>query len=124
MADHLSIKILGLLSGAAGRKIVNVTVDRATGFGAIKYEDNNLNKDSGFAAEVRAEARLPAPTKLIVHAILTRDLILAIAGDLKEMTESERRDRSAVLQKSEKSEGRIRRRTRRIVRANPRRQKK
>jgi hypothetical protein len=103
------------------RKIVNITVHRTTGFSAIKYKNDNLGStDSIFAAQVQADAKLRAPTKLIVDAILTRDLIIDIARDLKEIAESEQRNRSAALQRTEESE-RIRRHGRRTGRANARR---
>ena len=106
------------------RKIVDITVSRTTGFGAIKYENNNLGStDSIFAAQVRANAKLRASTKLIVNAILTRDLIIAIAGDLKKIAESEQRNRSADLQRTEQSEERIRRHGERTGCANARRLK-
>ena len=107
------------------RKIVDITVSRTTGFSAIKYENNNLGStDSIFAARVRANAKLRASTKLIVNAILKRDLIVAIAGDLKKLAESEQRNRSAALQRTEESEELIRRRGQRTGRANARRLKK
>ncbi len=106
------------------RKIVNITVDRTTGFCTIKYENDNLGStDNIFAARVPANAKLRASTKLVVNAILTRELIIAIADDLKKIAESEQRNRSAALQRTEESEERIRRHGHRTGRANARRLK-
>ncbi len=107
------------------RKIVNVIVDRTTGFATITYEDDLSSGDSIFAIQARPDTKLPAPTKLIVHAILRRDLVIEIARDLKKIAESEQRNRAAALQPIEQRPGgRIRRRELKTVRANSRRLRK
>jgi hypothetical protein len=107
------------------RKIVNVTLDRTTRFATIKYKDDLSSGDSVFAIQIQAHAKLPAPTKLIVHAILRRDLIIEIARDLKKIAESEQRDRAAALQPiGHQWRGRISRRELKTVRVNSRRLKK
>jgi hypothetical protein len=60
----------------------------------------------------------------VVNAMLTRALIIDIATDLKKIAASEQRDRSAALQRTERSEERIRGHRRRTVRVKARRHKK
>jgi hypothetical protein len=105
------------------RKTQSITVRRTNGRGLIAYGDNFSHTDSIFAAQVPVDAKLRAPAKLIVDAILTRDLIIAISSDLKEIAESEQRARSAALQRTEQSEERIRRHGQRTGRAKARRLK-
>jgi hypothetical protein len=105
------------------RKIESITVRRTSGHGVIASGDSLSHTDSIFAARGQADAKLRAPTKLIVDAILTRDLIIDIARDLKEIAESEQRARSAALQRTPESEQRSRRRGRTTGRAKARRLK-
>jgi hypothetical protein len=67
------------------QKIMNVTVHRTTPAGVIRYEDSRGSTDSVFAAQAKQEAMLPAPTKLLIDAMLTRDLIIAVAMDLEKL---------------------------------------
>ncbi len=103
------------------RKIQSITVRRTSGRGLIAYGDNFSDTDSIFAAQVPIDAKLRASTSLVVNAMLTRDLIIAIANDLKEIAESEQRARSAALRRTPESEQRIRRRGRKTVRPRGRR---
>ncbi len=103
------------------RKIQSITVRRTSGRGLIAYGDNFSHTDSIFAAQMPIDAKLRASTSLVVNAMLTRDLIITIANDLKEIAESEQRARSAALQRTPESEQRIRRRGRKTVRPRGRR---
>jgi hypothetical protein len=85
----------------------------------IEYKDNSGSTGSVFATQV-AIARIPAPTKLLVNAILTRDLIIDIAMDLKKMAQADQHARSAALQRTAESQQRMRPRHRRTVRATRR----
>jgi hypothetical protein len=95
------------------RKIINIIVHRTSGSALIRYGDDVSSADSIFAAEARPDGKLRAPTKLMVDAILTRDLIIDIATDLKKISESEQQARSAALQRAAELEQRIRPRGRR-----------
>ncbi len=103
------------------RKIQSITMRRTSGHGLIAYGDSFSHTDSIFAAQVPIDAKLRASTSLVVNAMLTRDLIIAIANDLKEIAESEQRARYAALQRTPESEQRIRRRDRNTVRPRGRR---
>jgi len=103
------------------RKIQSITVRRTSEDGVIAYGDNLSHTDSRFAAQVPLDAKLRASTSLVVNAMLTRDLIIDIANDLKEIAESEQRARSAALQRTPKSEQRIRGRARKTGRPHGRR---
>jgi hypothetical protein len=92
------------------RKIQSITVRRTSGHAVIAFGDNLSHTDSIFAAQVPRDAKLRASTKLDVSAMLTRDLILEIASDLKKIGESEQSRRSADLQTSEHRSSRLRRR--------------
>jgi hypothetical protein len=116
-------RVLDMAHHQHWRKIVNITVHRTSGSSLIKYEDNGGSTDSVFATRLRIGPRLRAPTKLMVDAVLTRDLIIAIAMDLKKIAESEQHNRSAALQRTEQSEERIRGHGRRTVRVKARRHK-
>jgi hypothetical protein len=100
-------RVLDMAHHQHWRKIVNVTVHRTRGSGLIKYEDSGGSTDSVFATRLRIDPKLRAPTKLMVDAVLTRDLIIAIAMDLKKIAESEQRTRSAALQTTADSEQRL-----------------
>jgi hypothetical protein len=86
----------------------------------IASGDNLSHTDSIFAAQVQADVKLRASTRLVVNATLTRDLIIDIANDLKELAESEQRGRSAALQRSPEPEQRIRHRGQTTGRAKAR----
>ncbi len=103
------------------RKIQSITVRRTSGRGLIAYGDNFSHTDSIFATQVPIDAKLRNSTSLVVNAMLTRDLIIYIANDLKEIAESEQRARSAALRRTPESEQRIRRRGRKTVRPRGRR---
>ena len=106
------------------RKIQSITVRRTSGRGLIAYGDSFSHTDSIFvAAQLPIDVKLRASTSLVVNAMLTRDLIIYIANDLKEIAESEQRARSAALQRTPESEQRIRRRGRKTVRPRGRRSK-
>jgi hypothetical protein len=102
------------------RKMINVTVHRTRATAAIEYKDNSGSTASVFAAHVEIDARLPAPTKLVVNAMLTRDLIIDIAMDLKKVAQADQHARSAALQRTAESQQRMRPRHRRKVRATRR----
>jgi hypothetical protein len=102
------------------RDIQSITVHRTSGHGVIASEDSLSHTDSVFAAKVPVDARLRAPTKLLVDAMLTRDLIIQIAMDLKEIAETQDRTRATAPQRRAESEQRQRPR-RRKVRASTRR---
>src|SRR5262249_58767805 len=71
---------------------------RARGHGVIASGDDLSRTASIFTALVPIDAKLPASTRLVVNAMLTRKLIIDIATDLKEIADSERRSRSDALQ--------------------------
>jgi hypothetical protein len=102
------------------RKMMNITVHRTRAAGVIKYRDNRGSTDSVFAAQVGVHAKQQAATKLLVDAMLTRELIIDIAMDLKKTAESQQRVQYAVLQRTAVSEQRIQPRRRRKMRANRR----
>jgi hypothetical protein len=63
--------------------------------------------ESTFAAQVPVNAdELQASTKLVVDAMLRRDLIIGIAMDLKKLSQSQELARSAALQRTAASEQR------------------
>jgi hypothetical protein len=63
--------------------------------------------ESTFAAQVPVNAHeLQASTKLVVDAMLRRDLIIGIAMDLKKLSQSQELARSAALQRTAASEQR------------------
>ncbi|PWT86823.1 MAG: hypothetical protein C5B58_00790 [Acidobacteria bacterium] len=77
------------------RNIETITVRRTSGLGVIASRDSHM--DSIFAAQLPLDAKL-ASTKLVVNAMLTRDLIIDIATDLKKFADLEKRNRSDALQ--------------------------
>jgi hypothetical protein len=89
------------------RKIQGITVRRTSGHGVIASGDNLSHTDSIFTAQVPIGAKLRASTKLVVNAMLTRDLIIDIATDLKKIADLERRRRSDALQIKPQTEQRI-----------------
>ena len=101
------------------RKMVNITVHRTRATAAIKYGDSRGSTDSVFAAPA-VDAKPQAATKLLVDAMLTRELIIDIAMDFKKIAESQQRAQSAVLQRTAVSEQRILPRRHRTVRSNRR----
>ncbi|MGO9681603.1 MAG: hypothetical protein ACLPTZ_03150 [Beijerinckiaceae bacterium] len=104
------------------RKIQSITMRRTSGHGLIAYGDSFSHTDSIFvAAQLPIDVKLGVSTSLVVNAMLTRDLIIHIANDLKEIAELEQRARSAALQRTPESEQRIRRRDRNTVRPRGRR---
>jgi hypothetical protein len=89
------------------RKITMITVRRTSGHCAIVYGDNLSHMESTFAAQVPVNAHeLQASTKLVVDAMLRRDLIIGIAMDLKKLSQSQELARSAALQRTAASEQR------------------
>lgn len=86
-----------VLESAHWQKIKSITVGRTSGHGVIAFEDKLSHTDSIFAAQVPKDAKLRASTRLNVSAMLTRDLIIDIARDLKKIAESEQRSRSDAL---------------------------
>jgi hypothetical protein len=82
-------------------------VRRTSGHGVIASGDNLSHTDSIFTAQVPIDAKLRASTKLVVNAMLTRDLIIDIATDLKKIADSERRRRSDALQIKPQPEQRV-----------------
>jgi hypothetical protein len=78
------------------RKIVSITVHRTTGAGSISYKGD---RDAGgsFFNPIRRASQSRGPA---VDASLTRDLIIEIASDLKEIADSERHARAAALQRA------------------------
>jgi hypothetical protein len=105
------------------RNMKNITVHRTSARAVIKYGDGRGSTDSVFEGRVAREAKLQPPTQLLVDAILTRELIIDIAMDLKKTAESQQRARSAALQRTAVSGARIQPRGPRTVRANRRRLK-
>jgi hypothetical protein len=97
-------------------------VRRTSGHGVIASGDKLSHVASIFAAQVPVDAKLQATTKLMVDAMLTRDLIIDIAMDLKKIAETQDRARAAALERRAESEQRIQPPRRRKVRANKRRQ--
>lgn len=79
------------------RGIESITVHRTDGIGVISYKEALRGGGSVFAGP-KQRAQLRAPTRLRVDAILTRDLIIAIAIDLKKGAETEQRARAAALE--------------------------
>jgi hypothetical protein len=55
------------------RKIESITIRRTSGQGVIASGDKLTHTDSIFAARVPIDAKLRAPTRLVVNAMLTRD---------------------------------------------------
>jgi hypothetical protein len=106
------------------RKIESISVRRTSGHGVIASGDKFNHVDSIFAAQVPVDAKLQAPTKLLVDAMLTRDLIIQIAVDLKKIAETQDRARAAALQRRSESEQPIQLPRRRKVRASKRRHQK
>jgi hypothetical protein len=90
------------------RKMINVTVHRTRATAAIEYKDKSGSTGSVFGAQVEIDARIPAPTKLVVNAMLTRDLIIDIAMDLTKMAQADQHARSAALQRTAGSQQRMR----------------
>jgi hypothetical protein len=86
------------------RKIVDITVHRTTGSAVIRFGDSLSSTASTFAAQAKADAKLPAPTKLAINATLMRDLIMAIVMDLRKIADSQQRGGSALLQLTAESE--------------------
>jgi hypothetical protein len=70
------------------RKIESITIRRTSGQGVIASGDKLTHTDSIFAAHVPIDAKLRPPTRLVVNAMLTRDLIMDIATDLKKFADS------------------------------------
>jgi hypothetical protein len=103
------------------RKIESISVRRTSGHGVIASGDKLSHVASIFAAQVPVDAKLQATTKLMVDAMLTRDLIIDIAMDLKKIAETQDRARAAALERRAESEQRIQPPRRRKVRANKRR---
>ena len=69
----------------------------------IVYGDNLSHMESTFAAQVPVNAHeLQASTKLVVDAMLRRDLIIGIAMDLKKLSQSQELARSAALQEPQR----------------------
>ena len=68
------------------RKIETITVRRTSGQGVIAFGGNLSHTDSIFVAPI--DAKLHASTRLVVNAMLTRDLIIDITTDLKEFAGS------------------------------------
>jgi len=60
-----------------------------------------------FTAQAPIDAKPRASTSLEVNAILTRELIIEIATDLKKMADSEQRNRSAGLQTRPQPQNRV-----------------
>ena len=89
------------------RGIVSITVHRTEGIGVISYNEALRSGGSVFAGP-KQRGQLGAPTRLRVDATLTRDLIIAIAIDLKKDAETEQRARAAALEGVAGSEQRIR----------------
>jgi len=79
------------------REIVSMTVHRTTGAGSISYK-GDLHAGSSFFSAIRRAPQSRDPATFIVDASLTRDLIIQIASDLKEIADSERLARAAALQ--------------------------
>lgn len=105
------------------RKIQGVTVRRTSGHGVITSEDKLSHTDSIFTAQVTIDGKR-ASTRLVVNAMLTRGLIIDIAGDLKQFSDSERRDRSDSLQIKPRPEATRRYRPRSSKRSRPKEGKK
>ena len=80
------------------RKIMSITVRRTSGHGIIECRDNFSHTSSIFAATMPIDAKLRASTRLVVNAMLTRDLVIDIATDLKKIADSEKHNRSDALQ--------------------------
>jgi hypothetical protein len=68
------------------RKIQSITVRRTSGHAVIAFGDNHNHVDSIFAVPINAKLR--ASTRLVVNAMLPRDLIISIAIDLKKIADS------------------------------------
>ena len=80
------------------RKIENITVRRTSGHGVIASGDNLSHTASIFTAQAPIDAKLRASTRLVINAMLTRELIIDIATDLNKIANSEGRNRSDALQ--------------------------
>lgn len=80
------------------KPIENITVHRSTLASGIRYKDGRGSTLSEFAAKGKAEATPPAPTKLLIDAMLTRDLIIAVAMDLKKKADAQQRVSFAALE--------------------------
>ncbi len=89
------------------RKIQSITLRRTSGHSVIASGDDLGRSDSMFAAQIPMDGKLRAPTRLVVNAMLTRDLIIDIATDLKKIADSERRTRSDALQIKPQPEKRV-----------------
>ena len=81
------------------REIVGIAVNRTTGAGSISYK-GDLHGGSSFFNAIRPAPNSRGPAAFIVDASLTRDVIIQIASDLKEIANSERQARAAALQKA------------------------
>jgi len=99
------------------RNIKSITVHRKTVRAVINYGNERGSRDSVFEGRVARP-----PTQLLVNAMLTRELIIDVAMDMKKAAESQQRARSAALQRTSVSGARIHRGPR-TVRANRRRLK-
>jgi hypothetical protein len=89
------------------RKVETITIRRTSGQGVIASGDNLSHTDSIFAVQLPIDAKLRASTKLVVNAILTRDLVIDVATDLKKIADSEGRSRSEALQIKPRPEPRV-----------------
>jgi len=106
------------------REIGSITVHRTTGAGSISYKSDlhagsykgDLHAGSSFFSAIRRAPQSRGPATFIVDASLTRDLIIQIASDLKEIADSERLARAAALQRAAPAETGIEPRVRRSVR--------
>jgi hypothetical protein len=96
------------------RTMKSITVHRTTVRAVINYGNERGSQDSVFEGRVARP-----PTQLLVNAMLTRELIVDVAMDMKKTAESQQRARSAVLQRTAVSGARIHR-GRRTVRARRR----
>ena len=80
------------------RQIKGITVRRTSGHCVIEYGNTLSYMSSIFAARMPVDAKPRASTRLVVSAMLTRDLIIDIATDLKKIANSEKRSRFDALQ--------------------------
>jgi hypothetical protein len=91
------------------QKMDDITVHRTTGAGSISYKGDRDAGISYFEPIRRApQSRGPA-----VDARLGRELIIKVASDLKDIAESERHARAAVLQSAAPAKREIKSRRRR-----------
>jgi hypothetical protein len=89
------------------RKIETITVRRTSGQGVIAIGDNLRHADSIFAVQLPIDTKLRASTKVVVNAMLTCDLVIDIATDLKKIADTEERIRFDALQIKPRPESRV-----------------